>query len=202
MPQGRLTPKQVLVLQEALIAGYKKVDIRLRKGEYQYALAGAIASFLLELRFPNVKEITQKLYGEEKAESISFRRNIQTILKKMQKSDVVKILPKKKPWELQTYGLSSFKFEDVDRTQVILATEQEIERVQDMLDSLSSKGIVEAEGRHVDRNLLVLLLLVVASYTAVLWGLIQSTINPFIFIFAFSLAVVFSVMLGQTLSRR
>ncbi len=202
MPQGRLTPKQVLVLQEALIAGYKKVDIRLRKGEYQYALAGAIASFLLELRFPNVKEITQKLYGEEKAESISFRRNIQTILKKMQKSDVVKILPKKKPWELQTYGLSSFKFEDVDRTHVILATEQEIEKVQDMLDSLSSKGITEAEGRHVDRNLLVLLLLVVASYTAVLWGLIQSTINPFIFIFAFSLAVVFSVMLGQTLSRR
>ncbi len=111
-------------------------------------------------------------------------------------------MPKKKPWELQTYGLSSFKFEDVDRTSVILATEQEIEKVQDILGSLSSEGIPEAQAKLVRTRFLAMLLLLVVSYAAVLWGLLQHTINPFIFVFAFSLATVFSVMLGKILSGR
>lgn len=202
MPPEKPTRRQMRLLQKALSADYKKVDIRLREGEYQYALARAIASFLLELYFPDVKEITKELYGREKAESIKFRRKIQTILKKMEKSDVVKILPKKKPWQLQTYGLSSFKFEDVDKTSVILATDQEIEKVQGVLVSLLSQGKPENGAKDVGKNILVLLFLVIASYTTVMWGLTQSIINPFIFVSAFSLAVVFSVMLGKMLSKK
>lgn len=196
LSRKRLSPSERLLLQEALNAVRKKVDIRLRIGEYQYALAKAIASFLLELYFPNVKELTEKLYGNEKAESVKFRRNVQTILKKMEKSDVVRILPKKKPWELQAYGLSSFKFEDVDKSQIILATEEEIEKAEEMLDFLSS----ERKPASNTTRIFALLLMIVASYTAVLWGLTQAIINPLIFISAFSFAVVFSVMLGKMLS--
>ncbi|NIQ07534.1 MAG: hypothetical protein GWO20_17980, partial [Candidatus Korarchaeota archaeon] len=153
MSRERLAPKQVRLLQEALDADYKEVNIRLREGEYQYALARAIASFMLEPYFPNVKEITEKLYGKEKAESVSFRRNIQTILKKMEKSEVVKILPKKKPWQLQSYGLSSFKFEDVDGTSVVFATEEEREELQDMLKSLTGEGRPGTEVKNVRRNI-------------------------------------------------
>jgi len=44
-------------LQEALVANYKTGDIRLREGEYRYDLEKAIASFQLELYFPDVKDI-------------------------------------------------------------------------------------------------------------------------------------------------
>jgi hypothetical protein len=106
-----LTQTEIQFLQEALNSNYKAVNIRLRKGEYQYDLAKVIASFQLELYFPNVKEIIGKLFGEEKMNDTQFVRKIQTILKKMEKINVVRILPKKKPWELQDtyFQVSSFK---------------------------------------------------------------------------------------------
>jgi len=85
-------------------------------------MAEGIASFQLELRFPDVKDIIERLYSEEKTDDPQFVRKIQTILKKMEKNDVVRILPKKKPWELQRYALSSFKFIDVDKKPVVLGT--------------------------------------------------------------------------------
>jgi len=82
MAQRKPTPGEMRFLQEALSADYKTGNIRLREGEYQYTLAKAIASFQLELYFPDVKSMTKKLYGEEKADDIQFIRKIQTILKK------------------------------------------------------------------------------------------------------------------------
>jgi len=109
LSQRGLTPSETRFLQEILSANYKICSIRLREGEYQYGLAKAIASFQLELYFPDVKDVIKRLYGEEKTNDIEFIRKIQTILKKMEKNNVVRIFPKKKPWELQRYALSSFK---------------------------------------------------------------------------------------------
>jgi hypothetical protein len=175
----------------------------LREGEYQYNLARAIASFQLELYFPDVKEIIGRLFGGERINDIQFIRKIQTILKKMEKSDIVKILPKKRPWDLQRYALSSFKFQDVDKNLVILATDQQIKEAKNMIGSmLNQKGMSAVKLRTINIKVGILVLMVIASYTAGIWALVQPTINPIIFISAFSVAVACSLMLGKLLSQR
>lgn len=201
MSQHRLTQREIRFLQEVLSANYKIVNIRLREGEYQYSLAEAIASFQLELYFPDVKDITKRLYGEEKTNDTQFIRKIQTILKKMQKSNVVRIMKKKKPWELQRYALLSFKFQDVDKNLIILATDQQIEQTQGLLHSLSSQQEKPRAASNLKSKIFALVLVIVASYATILWDLIQLALNPIIFVSAFSIAVACSLMLGKILSQ-
>lgn len=199
-----LKPNEAQLLQESINSNTKTVNIRLRQGEYQYDLAKQIASFQLELKFPNVKELTRKLYGEQETNEARFIRKIQTVLKKMEKSDIVRILPKDKPWELQRYALSSFKFQDVDKNLIVLATQQQIEQAQNLLISLlpKSKNIPAAKSNYIKAKILTLALLVVISYTAVLWSLLQPIINSIIFASAFCIAVISSLILGKLLSQK
>jgi hypothetical protein len=184
----------------ALSANHKVCDIRLREGEYQYHLAKVIASFQLELYFPDVKDIIKRLYGEEKADDIRFRRKIQTILKKMERNDVVRILPKMRPWELQRYALLSFKFQDVEKNRVVFATSQQIKQTQNLLNSVLGQQ-ERSTAKLSNIKICILVFIVVASYMAIIWDLIQPTINPIIFVPAFSVAVACSLMLGRTLSQ-
>ena len=202
MSQRKLTPKEIRFLQEALSADCRISNIRLREGEYQYGLAKTIASFQLELYFPDVKDIIKRLNGEEKTSDIQFIRKIQTILKKLEKSDIVRILPKKKPWELQRYALSSFKFQDSDKNLVILATDEQIKQAQNMLHSiLGQQEKSAAKLRNIKVKTCILVFMIVASYIAILWDFMQPIINPIIFVPAFSLAVTCSLMLGKILSQ-
>ncbi|MDI6904834.1 MAG: hypothetical protein QMD13_05020 [Candidatus Bathyarchaeia archaeon] len=203
MSKCRLTPSEIRFLQEALSADYKTGNLRLREGEYQYDLAKAIVSFQLELYFPDVKDIIKRLYGEEKTNDVQFIRKIQTILKKMEKSNIVRILPKKKPWELQRYALSSFKFQDIDKNLVIFATDQQIKQMQNLLHStLSQQEKPTAKLNNIKTKICILVFIIVASYTAIFWDLTQPTINPIIFVAVFSVAVACSLMLGKTLSQQ
>jgi hypothetical protein len=204
LSQHTLTPKEALLLHESINSDTKTVNIRLREGEYQYILAKEIASFQLELKFPNVKDITKKLKTEEEADEGRFIRMVQTVLKKMEKSDVIKILPKDKPWELQKYALSSFKFQDADKNLVSLATQQQIEQIQKLLIPLlpKSNDINATKSNYVKATILTLALLVAISHTAVLWSLLQPVINSIIFIPAFCIAVTCSLMLGKLLSQK
>ena len=203
MSQRKLTPREIRFLQEALSADCRISNIRLREGEYQYGLAKTIASFLLELYFPDVKYIVKRLHGEEKTNEIRFIRKIQTILKKMEKSGIVKILPKKKPWELQRYALSSFKFQDVDKNLVILATDQQIKEAENMLSSvLSQQSVSTVKLRKMKSKICILAFVVVALYIAIIWTLMQPIVNPIIFVPAFSIAVVCSLLLGKVLSQK
>jgi len=200
--QHKLTPSEIRLLQETLNADSKIGNIRLREGEYQYDLTKAIASFQLDLYFPDVKDIIKRLYGEEKANDIRFIRKIQTILKKMEKSNIVRILPKKKPWELQKYTLSSFKFRDSDKNLVILASDQQIKQAQNLLNSiLNQQGIPKAKLQNVEARIYILVFIIVASYMTIVWDLMQSIVNAVIFIPAFSIAVACSIILGKILSQ-
>jgi len=201
--QHRLTPKEIRFLQEPSGAGHKTVDIRLREGEYQYNLGRAIAAFQLELCLPDVKDIIERLYGEEKTNEIKFVRKIQTILKKMERSGVVTILPKGKSWGLQRYVLSSFKFQDVEKNLVSFATAKQIKQMQNLLHSISSQQ--EQHSTKVSSTKLmtyVLAFIVVISYAAILWNFVQPMVNSIIFILAFSIAAACSLMLGKILSQR
>jgi hypothetical protein len=200
--ERKLTSSEIQFLKESLSADYKKGDVRLREGEYQYDLAKAIASFHLELSFPDVKEIIKRLYGEEKTSDIQFIRKIQTILKKMEKSNIVRILPKKKPWDLQRYGLSSFRFEDIDNNPVIFATEQEIKQAQNLLRSiLDQQGTPATKPHSFIIKTCILVSIVLASYATIIWDLMRPTVSPIVFVPAFSIAVAGSLMLGKVLSR-
>lgn len=198
MAQYSPTLSEMRFLQEALSADYKTGNIRLREGEYQYTLAKAIASFQLELRFPDVKGIIEGLYGEEKANDIQFVRKIQTILKKMERSNIVRILPKKKPWDLQRYALTSFKFQDVDKNLVVFATDDQIKQAEGMLRSIAIPHEATSVLNRVKLSMLVLI--IVAFYATSVWALIQYAINPIIFVLTFSVAIAFSVILGEVLS--
>ncbi|MGB9694132.1 MAG: hypothetical protein ACPLYF_04745 [Fervidobacterium sp.] len=188
-------------MQEVLSADYKTSEIRLREGEYQYSLAKTIASFHLELYFPDVKDIIKRLYGEEKTNDIQFIRMIQTILKKMEKSNVVKILPKKNPWDLQRYMLLSFKFRDSEKNLVKFATDEQIKQTQNLLSSIINQQeapklkLIDSRAK-----ISILILIIIFSYATILWDLTQFSINPIIFISALSIAVVCAVILGKTLS--
>jgi hypothetical protein len=202
--EHKLTPTEMQFLQQTLTVDFKPSSIRLREGEHQYGLAKAIASFQLELYFPDVKDIVRKLYGEQKTADIQLIRKVQTILKKMEKSSIVKILPKKKPWELQRYAVSGFKFQDVDKNLVVLATDEEIRKAQNLLDTTSSQ-----QGTHLIRwnepkirsYILLLSLIVAASYTTIIWDILQPIVSPIIFISAFTIAAVSSIFLGRFLSK-
>lgn len=204
MSQHNLTSDELELLEKGLSSETKTVNIRLREGEYQFDLAKAIASFELELRFPNVKDLIKKLY-EEKTEDIRFVRKIQTILKKMEKSSVIQILPKKKPWGLQRYALRSFRFQDVEKNLVIFAAESEVKRTRDLLRSLPSRRqTFTLKPTHIKTRILPLTLfaIVVLSYIIILWTLTQPIGNPTIFIIAFSIAAICSILLGVSLSKK
>ena len=204
MSDPTLTPSEIQFIHEALSADYKMSSIRLREGEHQFGLAKAIASFQLELYFPDVKDIIRRLYGEKRTADVQLVRKVQTILKKMEKSNIVKILPKKKPWELQKYALSSFKFQDVDKNMTVLATDEQIKRAQNLLNSALSH-LQEDSGRRGDVKVRVytftLALIVVASYIAIVWDVMQPAVSPIIFVSALSIAIAGSVVLGKALSR-
>jgi hypothetical protein len=199
-----MTPSEIQFLQQAFNAEYKNSSIRLREGEHQFGLAKAIASFQLELYFPDVKDIIKRLYGEDKTDDVQLVRKIQTILKKMEKSNIVKILPKKKPWELQKYALSSFKFQDVDKNMTVLATDEQIKQAQNLLTSTLNRLQESPLGKPNVKTRaykLALALLVAASYTAILWDATQPLVNPIILVSAFLLAIAGSFALGRTLSK-
>ncbi len=204
MSEPRMTPSELQFLQETMSADYKISSIRLREGEHQFGLAKAIASFQLELCFPDVKDIIKRLYGEGKTADVQVVRKVQTILKKMEKSNIVKILPKKKPWELQKYALSSFKFQDVDKNMTILATDEQIKQAQNLLNSTLSRLQESPVGKLNVRTkayTFALALIVVASYTTILWDVTQPVVSPIIFVSAFLLAIAGSFALGRTLSK-
>jgi hypothetical protein len=195
--------KNLGYLEEALKSEPKAVNIRLREGEYQYSLAKAIASFELELRFPDVKDLVKKLFEEENAEDLQFVSKIQTILKKMEKSGVVKILTKEKPWELQRYALSSFKFQDVEKNLVILATNSEIDKTRDLIHTQPEpKPTPRLPLDHMTIWILLLVFVMAGSCAAIIWILIQPTINLVVFGSAFCIAAVCSILLGIFVSRR
>ena len=198
MAERKLTPSELRFLRDAMNAGYKDANVRLREGEYQFSLVKTIASFALEAFFPDVKDIVKRLYGEEKVNDIQFIRKIQTVLKKMEKNGIVRILPKNKPWELQRYSLSSFKFRDSDKNLVSLVTDQEIEQTQHLLSSLLNQEEV-SKTNYV--RLGALGFIVVASYVAVLWSLVRPVIDPIIFASALTISVVSSLMVGKKLSK-
>jgi hypothetical protein len=201
LPKRALTPREVRLLQKTLNEDYRVIDLRLRQGEYQYELAKGIAAFQRELHFPNVKDIIRELYGEEKADDVQFIRKIQTILKKMEKRKVIEILPKKKPWELQRYAISSYKFQDIDRNQVNFASEQQILQTQNLLASLISQQETTSKQSMIKAKIFMLMLLVAVSYSAGAWTLIQPFINPIVFVLTYSFAVICSLILGKTLAQ-
>ena len=205
MSEPRFTPSEIKFLQEALNADYKMSSIRLREGEHQFGLAKAIASFQLELYFPDVKDIIKRLYGEGKSADVQLVRKVQTILKKMEKSNIVKILPKKKPWELQKYALSSFKFQDVEKNMTVLATDDQIKQAQNRLNSASSRLQETSEGKlgnaKAKAYTFALSLIVAASYATIVWNVVQPVISPTILVSALLIAIAGSLALGRTLSK-
>lgn len=204
MSDPKLTPDEAQFLQEAFKTDYKLSSIRLREGEHQFGLAKAIASFQLELSFPDVKNIIQRLYGEEKTADVQLVRKIQTILKKMEKNGIVKILPKKKPWELQKYALSSFKFQDIDKNMTALATDEQIKQAQNLLNTTLSQlqeGSSKIPSFKYKLYTIALALAVAASYATIVWQVLQPTVSAIIILPAFSIAIAGSVGLGKMLSR-
>jgi hypothetical protein len=198
--QYKLTLNEIKFLQETLNSDYKIAGIRLREGEYQYELSKTIASFQLELRFPDVKDLIKKLHGEEKANDVQLVRKTQTILKKMEKSGVIKILPKTKPWELQRYALLSLKFIDADKNQVILATNEQIQQAREKIKSIVNQTVSKSHISGIKLKVYVLALLIIVSYVTIVWNLLQPIINPSIPIIAFLLAAICSIVLGKALS--
>jgi hypothetical protein len=198
--QYKLTLNEIKFLQEALSSDYKNAGIRLREGEYQYELSKTIASFQLELRFPDVKDLIKKLHGEEKANDVQLIRKTQTILKKMEKSGVIKILPKTKPWELQRYALLSLKFIDADKNQVILATDEQIQQAREKIKLIVNQTVSKSPVSIIKLKVYVLAFLIIVSYVTIVWNLLQPIINAIILIIAFSLATICSIALGKALS--
>ncbi|MGC8939067.1 MAG: hypothetical protein ACP5KU_01005 [Candidatus Bathyarchaeia archaeon] len=197
MSEKMLTPSEAKVLQETCDADLKLVNVRLREGEYQHDLAKTIASFLLEHQFPNVKDIIDRRYGSEKVKDIRFVRKIQTILKKMEKGGIIQILPKEKPWDLQKYTLSSFKFQDADKKVVVLASDQQIKQAKEAIRSLLQ------ENKNQKSKMLIILtsLIVAASYILSVCALTQPTINTLIFIPSIAVSTLFSIVLGRIISK-
>jgi hypothetical protein len=199
LSQRRMLPSEIKFLEESSTADSVTGNLRLREGEYQYNLAKAIASFQLELVFPDVKDLTRRLYGEEKTQDLQFVRKIQTILKKMEKSNIVKILPKRNPWQLQRYALSSFKFQDSDKNLVVLATGQQIKEMQDRLHATLMQ---QETGRGGYLTVVAVTLFAIVSYVAIVWSLIQTAINPIVFVCGLSISVICCLAIGELLSRR
>jgi len=202
MSQRKPTPAEIQFLQEILNSDYKVASIRLREGEYQYELAKAISTFQLELYFPNVKDLIRKLHGEEKVNDVQFVRKTQTILKKMEKGGVIKILPKTTPWDLQRYALLSLKFIDADKNQVVLATVEQVQRARAKIRLIFKQQNTSKYSLSVIKLRVYLLSFIITfSYATIIWNLLQPIINPIIFVIAFTLAIFCSIALGRTLSK-
>jgi hypothetical protein len=199
LSQRRLSPSEVKFLEEASKAEYVNGSIRLREGEYQFNLVNAIAAFELELTFPDVKDLIRKLWGEEKTNDLQFVRKVQTILKKMEKGNIVRILPKKNPWQLQRYAVSSFKFQDSDKSLVTLATDQQIKQMKDSLHSVITR---QEKGNRGNIKPFTFALMIVLSYALLLVALLQPIINLIMFISGLSVSILCSLMLGKTLGER
>lgn len=196
--QKMLSPNEIKFLQETCDADFKPVDVRLREGEYQYDLVKTIASFMLEQHFPDVKDIIKRLCGEEKVNDVRFVRKIQTILKKMEKSGLIRILPKEKPWDLQRYALLSFKFQDIDKNNVSLASDNQIKQVKEKMHQMQ---VDRQKSKDRSGPLIMFSIIICASYLLSVLALIQPVINLLIFIPSFSIAVMFSILLGKNLSK-
>jgi hypothetical protein len=149
--------------------------------------------------FPDVKDLIGRLYGEGKAVDLQFVRKIQTILKKMEKSGIVRILPKKNPWQLQRYALSGFRFQDSDKNLIVLATDQQMKQVQDGLRLALTEQ--DVGGRSYLRTL-TLTLILVASYAVAVWALVQPNLSPMIFVPGLSVSVICSLLLGKMLAEK
>lgn len=202
MIQHKLTSDELRILREALEADCALASLRLREGEYQHSLAKVIASFQLELYIPDVKDIISRLFDEDKTRDIQFVRKIQTILKKMEKSQIVRILPKKRPWDLQRYALLSFKFLDSDKNLVVFADEQQIKQAQDKLRAMQvDERASIRKMKNAKVKICLLIFLVLGFYAISVWFMIQPIINIFIVVPAISSAVVSSILLGKALSR-
>lgn len=197
MSQRPLLARDIKFLEEATNPDPISINIRLREGEYQYNLVKAIASYQLELTFPDVKDLIRRLYGEEKTLDIQFIRKIQTILKKMEKSKIVRIVPKKNPWQLQRYALSGFRFQDSDKSTIILASDQEIKQMQDKLQSALTQ---QDQGKRDNVKTLTLAFVVVASSAVAIWSLVQPTIEPVVFVPGLSVSVAGCLILGKLLA--
>jgi hypothetical protein len=201
MSHLKLTATEKQILQDALSSDYRVVGIRLREGEYQFELSKAIADFQLELHLPDVKDLIKKLHGAEKVDDVQLVRKIQTILKKMEKSGVIKILPKTKPWELQRYALLSLKFIDIDKNHVSLATDEQIQQAKDKIKRIISQQNLSKLPQNILRSkVYVSAFLITLSYAILVWNLLQPIINPIIFAITFSLATLCSIVLGRSLS--
>ena len=206
MSERTPSAKELEDLEEAMNSEARPVNIRLREGEYQHSLAKAIAAFELKLHFPDVKELVRKLFGEKRTEDSQFLSKIQTILKKMEKSGIVKILPKEKPWELQRYALCSFRFLDVEKNQIVLATKAEVENTRGLIHSQSSKAnetvVRPKRTLNINAGILLLIFVIVISYSAIIWTLTLSTVDLAVFVSAFCVAIACSILLGILISRR
>jgi hypothetical protein len=198
LSQRRLSPSEIRFLEDAARADFVSCSIRLREGEYQYNLVRAIAAFQLELTFPDVRDLIRKSWGEEKTNDLQFVRKIQTILKKMEKSNIVSILPKKNPWQLQRYAVSSFKFQDNDNNRVVLATEEQFRQMHELLRSALTQQ--ETDKRNYPA-VFALMFLAILSYSGVVWSLVQPMINSVVFIIALSVSVICSLALGRLVQR-
>jgi len=127
-------------------------------------------------------------------------------LKKMEKSGVIKILPKDKPWERQRYALSSFKFQDVEKNQIVLATKPEIDKALNLINTQpepirASRSASEPRKYRMTSSILLLTLVIAASLTIAIWTLAQTTINLIVFGSLFCVSVVCSILLGIFISR-
>jgi len=203
LPQHGLAKDQIELLKQGLDSDTKSVNIRLRKGEYQFELAKEIASFELQLHFPDVKDLIKKLYGEAKTEDNRFTSKIQTILKKMEKSNILRILPKDKPWELQKYALLSFKFQDVDKNLVILATDDQIKQTRNLLHAKPSpQRMPTIKPNYLKTKIGALIIIVILSYATVMWTLAQPAVNLVILIPAFTIGAACSLLLGKQLAQK
>ncbi|MEM3874932.1 MAG: hypothetical protein QXU45_07360 [Candidatus Bathyarchaeia archaeon] len=202
MSEHKLTSNEIRFLEEALSSDYKVASIRLREGEYQYELSKAIANFQLELNFPDVKELVKRLHGEEKVNDVQLIRKTQTILKKLEKSGVIKILPKTKPWELQRYALLSLKFIDSDKNHVSLVTDEQIQQAKEKLKAiLNQHKVPRYPTRLLKLKAYILAFIIALSHAILVWNLLQPIIDPIIVVGSFSIAILCSITLGRTLSQ-
>jgi hypothetical protein len=120
----------------------------------------------------------------------------------MEKSNVVRILPKKKPWELQRYMLTSFRFQDAENNIVILAAEHQTKQSEELLQSAIKQQGASLNARNLSlAKVIALALALIASYITVLWSLIQPAISSVVFIPAFCAAAVTAIALGKALER-
>ena len=185
---------------------YSKVEEKLEKlkrDKLNEDLRDSLAYKLHNLycAFEDLFKIIAKLFGEQRSNDVQFIRKIQTILKKMEKGNVIKILPKRKPWELQRYMLLSFKFQDVDKNIVNFATKNQINQARETLNKiLIEQDKIKPRKWSVNTKIFTSLLALIVSYGVIVWDLLQPAIDPLIFTAALFTATASSLVLGKALA--